>query len=308
VGLLSLVSRRTPATWDSRTRRPPTPKSFGAPPIPVAEPSATLDLTVLHWLRERRRRKLLASPFPAGWEAHLLRNVAHYAWLEERDRQHLRDLVRVFVAEKHWEGCGGLTLSDEMRVTIAAQACLLVLGLPHELYRNVESILVYPSTVVAPPRRLGSFEVPLSPVEGPLPILGQARLRGPVILVWDAVKRTGRHPESGHNVVYHEFAHKLDMLDGRADGTPPLHGRDEYRRWTRICAREFHMLRERAERGERSLLDAYGATSEAEFFAVATEQFFDQPVALRRHHPELYGVLQAFYRQDPAARVALRSA
>lgn len=259
---------------------------------------------MLHWLRERRRRKLLAAPFPVGWEDHILRNVAHYAWLDAQERQQLRDLVRVFVAEKHWEGCGGLTLDDEIRVTIAAQACLLVLGLPHELYRNVQSILVYPSTVVAPQRRLGAFEIPRKPVEGPLPILGEAQMRGPVILVWDAVKRTGRHPESGHNVVYHEFAHKLDMLDGRADGTPPLHGRAEVQRWAEVCTREYLALREHAERGERSLLDEYGASSEAEFFAVATEQFFDQPIALSSRHPELYGVLQAFYRQDPAERVA----
>jgi Mlc titration factor MtfA (ptsG expression regulator) len=263
---------------------------------------------MLHWLRERRRRKLLAAGFPAGWEAYIRCNVAHYRWLDDRERKHLRDLVRVFVAEKHWEGCGGLALSDEMRVTIAAPACLLVLELPHELYRNVHSILVYPSTVVSPQRKLGAFEVPLKPVEGPLPILGQAQLRGPVILVWDAVKRTGRHPESGHNVVYHEFAHKLDMLDGRADGTPPLHGRAEYQRWARVCSRVYRALREQAERGSHSLLDTYGATSEAEFFAVATEEFFDRPPALRRRHPELYEVLRAFYRQDPAARVGDRPA
>jgi Mlc titration factor MtfA (ptsG expression regulator) len=270
--------------------------------------SGILQLVVLHFLRERRRQKLLAAPFPAGWEDHILRNVAHYRWLDAREQQHLRELVRIFVAEKHWEGCGGLALDDEIRVTIAAQACLLVLALPNDLYRNVRSILVYPSTVLLPPRRIGSFEVPLAPVEGPLPILGEAQRQGPVILVWDTVKRTGRHPESGHNVVYHEFAHKLDMLDGRADGTPPLHGRAEYQRWARVCSREFLALREQAARGAHTLLDAYGATNEAEFFAVATELFFDRPEELRRHHAELYAVLQAFYRQDPAARVAARNA
>jgi Mlc titration factor MtfA (ptsG expression regulator) len=127
-----------------------------------------------------------------------------------------------------------------------------------------------------------------------------------VILVWDAVKRTGRHPESGHNVVYHEFAHKLDMLDGRADGTPPLAERSEIQRWSQVCSREFLALREQGARGKESLLDAYGATNEAEFFAVATEYFFDQPVALRSRHLDLYGVLQAFYKQDPAARVRER--
>jgi Mlc titration factor MtfA (ptsG expression regulator) len=229
--------------------------------------------------------------------------MVHYRWLDEREREQLRDLVKVFVAEKHWEGCGGLTLTDEVRVTIAAHACLLILALPHDFYRNVESILVYTSTVVAPARPPGAFEVPRGPVEGPLPILGQARLRGPLIVVWDEVKRSGRHPEQGHNVVYHEFAHKLDMLDGSADGTPPLHGRMEYQRWAEVCSREYLGLRAKAERGQRTFLDAYGGTSEAEFFAVATEQFFDEPIVMRRLHPELYGVLQNFYRQDPAARL-----
>ncbi|MBW1883545.1 MAG: zinc-dependent peptidase [Deltaproteobacteria bacterium] len=263
---------------------------------------------MLHWLRKRRRRHLLSTPYPAGWDEILLRNVVHFRWLDDREQRQLRDMVRIFVAEKRWEGCGGLALNDEIRVTIAAQACLLLLELPHEFYRNVHTILVYPSTVVAPPRPLGAFEIPTRPVEGPLPILGQAQLRGPVVLVWDAVKRTSRHPESGHNVVYHEFAHKLDMLDGRADGTPPLHGRTEYAHWARVCSREYLALRERAARGATGLLDTYGGTNEAEFFAVATEQFFDQPVALRRRHPELFDVLQAFYRQDPAARVAARAA
>ena len=262
-----------------------------------------LRASMLHWFRERRRRKLLALPFPDEWEAAIRRNVAHDRWLLAEERRHLRNLVRVFVDEKHWEGCGGLKLTDEIRVTIAAQACLLILELPHDYYRNVHSILVYPSTVVVPARRPGAFEIPTRPVEAALPVLGEAQFRGPVILVWDAVRRTGRHPESGHNVVYHEFAHKLDMLDGRADGTPPLHDRTEYQTWTRVCSREYLLLREQAKKGRRTLLDAYGATNEAEFFAVATEEFFDQPVALRGQHPELYGLLQAFYLQNPAVRV-----
>jgi Mlc titration factor MtfA (ptsG expression regulator) len=230
------------------------------------------------------------------------RNVAHYRWLDPDEAKRLRDLVRVFVAEKHWEGCGGLVLDDEIRVTIAAQACMLILGLPDDSYRRVATILVYPSTVVLPERHLGAFEVPLAPVSGPLPILGEAQRRGPVVLVWDAVERTGRHPERGHNVVYHEFAHKLDMLDGRADGTPPLHDRAEIERWASVCAREYLALRKQVAQGESSLLDGYGATNEAEFFAVATELFFDRPRALRARHADLYQILQRYYRQDPAAR------
>jgi len=262
---------------------------------------------VFKWIQRRRRKQLLSKPFPGAWEAIIRGNVAHDAWLNIEERKHLRDLVRVFVAEKSWEGCGGLVLTDEIRVTVAAQACLLILKRPDDLYRKVHSILIYPSTVVIPPRRPGAFEIPNQPIRESQPILGEAKLRGPVILVWDAVKRTGRHPESGHNVVYHEFAHKLDMLDGRADGTPPMAEHTEIQRWREVCSREYLALREQKARGQKSLLDAYGATNEAEFFAVATEHFFDQPSALRSHHPDLYEVLQAFYRQDPARRVRERN-
>jgi len=259
---------------------------------------------MFNWLARRRRKNLLATPFPQDWEATIRRNVAHDKWLDADERRHLRDLVRVFIAEKSWEGCGGLVLTDEIRVTVAAQACLLILKLPDDLYRKVHSILIYPSTVIVPPRRPSVFEILDRPVEPDQPVLGEAQLLGPVILVWDAVKRTGRHPESGHNVVYHEFAHKLDMLDGRADGTPPLARRSEILRWRKVCSREYLALRERKARGQKGLLDVYGATNEAEFFAVATEFFFDQPIALHRHHRELYDVLKAFYQQDPATRVA----
>jgi Mlc titration factor MtfA (ptsG expression regulator) len=135
------------------------------------------------------------------------------------------------------------------------------------------------------------------------PIIGQAFQQGPVIIIWDAALHGGRHPELGHNVVYHEFAHKLDMLDGAADGTPPLRDRAEYRDWVQTCSREYLRLKHDAERGKKSFLNAYGATNEAEFFAVATEQFFDQPLLMIKHAPDLYRVLKEYYRQDPAQRV-----
>lgn len=257
---------------------------------------------VARWLRERRRRKLTSEPFPGDWEAIVRSNCAHYAVLDAEERARLCAFIAIFVAEKSWEGCGGLELDDEIRVTISAQAGFLVLGLPHEYYRNVQSILVYPTTVVTPDRPLGSFEVSGAPVTARIPILGEAQLRGPVLLVWDAVKHGARHPEQGHDVVYHEFAHKLDMLDGAADGTPPRQNRTELKRWAEVCSRAFLGLRERVAAGKPTFLDEYGATSEAEFFAVATEFFFDRPVAMRRHEPELYGLLRDFYQQDPASR------
>ena len=261
---------------------------------------------MFHWLRDHRRTELRERPFPPEWETLVAANVAHYRMLNNLDRTELCALTQVFLEEKQWEGCGGLDLTDEIRVTIAAQACLLLLGIPHDYYRNVESILIYPSTVVLPERQPGVFERIDGPVEASVPLLGQAFTRGPVILVWDAVLRGARHPEKGHNVVYHEFAHKLDMLDGAADGTPILIDRDRLAEWVAVCSREFLRLRRLAETGQKTFLDAYGATNEAEFFAVATEEFFDRPLALQQHAPDLYDVLRAYYNQDPAERVVRR--
>ncbi|MCX6225323.1 MAG: zinc-dependent peptidase [Bacteroidia bacterium] len=259
------------------------------------------------WFANRRRKKIIQESFPFAWEDILRRNVAHYCMLDDVERAHLRALTQVFIAEKDWEGCGGLALTDEIRVTISAQACLLLLALPHNYYQNVETIIVYPSTVVPPQRKLGFFETAIAPIDESRPIIGQAFQQGPVIIIWDAALHGGRHPESGHNVVYHEFAHKLDMLDGAADGTPPLRDRAEYRDWVQTCSREYLRLKHDAEHGRKSFLNAYGATNEAEFFAVATEQFFDQPYLMIKNAPDLYRVLKEYYRQDPALRTGENS-
>jgi Mlc titration factor MtfA (ptsG expression regulator) len=258
---------------------------------------------MFHWIRDHHRDEVRKRPFPPEWDSFVRANVAHYSMLDDAERTELCATMQVFLEEKHWEGCGGLDLTDEIRVTIAAQACLLQLGLPHDYYRNVESILVYPSTVVTPEHQPGVFERVGSPVDAPTPILGQSFAQGPVILVWDAVLHDARHPEQGHNLVYHEFAHKLDLLDGTADGTPPFGDRDQIAEWVSVCSREFLRLRGLAEKGYKTFLDSYGAKNEAEFFAVATEEFFDRPLALQQHAPDLYHVLSAYYRQDPAGRV-----
>ena len=258
---------------------------------------------MFHWIHDTFCNELHESPFSPEWETILASNVPHYRYLHTDEQRTMQRMIQQFVAEKTWEGCGGLELTDEIRVTIAAEACLLQLGLPHDCYRTVESLLIYPSTVVLPERHPGVFEQISGPVREQLPILGQAWRRGPVILVWDAVLHDARHPEQGHNVVYHEFAHKLDMLDGTADGTPPLAGREQMDQWITVCNREFIRLRALAAKGQKTFLDAYGTTNEAEFFAVATEEFFDRPLRLQQHAPDLYRVLGSYYGQDPAARV-----
>jgi Mlc titration factor MtfA (ptsG expression regulator) len=259
---------------------------------------------MFRWFINRRRKKLTRAPFSSLWDDIIRHNVGHYCFLDDAERAHLRALIQVFIAEKYWEAAGGLELTDEIRVTISAQACLLLLGLPHNYYKNVKSIIVYPSTVVSPTRKSGFFENTLAPVGPAQPIIGQAFQRGPVIIIWDAALRGGRHPKSGHNVIYHEFAHKLDMLDGSADGTPPLKDRAEYRDWVQTCSDEYLRLKNRTEKGKKSFLNAYAATNEAEFFAVATEQFFDQPLLMIKHAPDLYRVLKTYYRQDPCQRVS----
>lgn len=253
-----------------------------------------------------RRRKLIKAPFPSDWEDIIRRNVIQYSALDNEERKHLRELIRIFIAEKTWEGCGGLELTDEIRVTISALACLLILNIPHNFYDNVETVIVYPSEVVLPQRKPGFFEITLEPLETTGPVSGQAFHQGPLMIVWDAVLESILHPGSGYNVVYHEFAHKLDMQDGVADGTPRLRDRGEYRDWVKTCTSEYLKLLTDVKKGRQTFLDEYGATDEAEFFAVATEHFFDQPVQMKKSAPELYRVLKEFYRQDPAGRMKKR--
>jgi MtfA peptidase len=252
---------------------------------------------IFAWLRNRRRRALLATPFPAEWLAYLQRNVALYSLLTEAEQARLRDDLRIFIAEKNWEGCGGLTITDEMKVTIAAQACILLLGIEHDYFSRVLSILVYPSAYRGVDR-----ENP-APIEEPAR-LGEAWYRGPVVLDWEAARGAGRDPRDGRNLVFHEFAHQLDFLDGLADGTPPLRNREQYRRWHDVMTAEYARLVEESQHGRPRVLDSYGATNPAEFFAVATECFFEKPVQVRGRHPQLYEVLRDYYHQDPAARFA----
>jgi Mlc titration factor MtfA (ptsG expression regulator) len=251
------------------------------------------------WLKRRARRRLLREPFPDQWRPHLER-VRLYTLLSPEDRRRLEDSLRIIIAEKHWEECGGMKISDEVKVVIAALASIPLLNLRHAYYRNVMSILVYPDTFKVPNQQLRGGGIVQ---EGSSATLGLASLQGPVVLAWDAVRRGNENAEDGRNVVLHEFAHKLDMLDRFADGAPPLGSRQQYRAWARIMTEEFDGLKEQARKGRRTLLDKYGATNPAEFFAVATEHFFEQPRQMQRKHEPLYGLLVDYYRQDPAGRL-----
>jgi Mlc titration factor MtfA (ptsG expression regulator) len=251
------------------------------------------------WLKQRRRRKILETPFPSEWRDFVHRNVAHYRYLSSREQAKMRDDLRIFLAEKNWEGCGGLQLTDEIKVTISAQACLLVLGMEHNYFDRVATILVYPHGYVSHREEPG----PDGQVHtGPQARRGEAWYRGPVILSWADVRAEAREPGQGHNLVAHEFAHQLDMLDGVINGTPRLGGEDELLRWKEVMTAEYQRLIDESELGRATLLDQYGTTNEAEFYAVATECFFDLPVELQQHHPRLYDLLRDYYNQDPAER------
>jgi Mlc titration factor MtfA (ptsG expression regulator) len=249
-----------------------------------------------NWWKQRRRRKILARPFPAAWELVLHENFAIYRRLSTDERQRLNERSQIFVAEKYWEGCGGLVMTDEIRITIAAQACLLVLGLEHEFYDRLLSVLVYPTGYFADERR----HLPAGVVsEETVLRLGEAWTSGPVILSWDDVLDGGRFPGNGRNVVFHEFAHVLDLDHSGPDGTPELADAERYRTWHEVMTAEYNRLRRRSERRQKTLLDPYGATDEAEFFAVATETFFERPLQLADQHPQLFPLLRDFFRQDP---------
>ena len=242
----------------------------------------------------RRRRARL----PDDAEAIIAANVAHWRWLGADERQRLLADTEWILVRKHWEAARGFDLDDTIRVVIAAQAALLILGLSTDHYRGVSAIVVHPTTAFRRGERAGP--VPGTRTDHVMPIFGLAQdRRGPVLIAWDRALAGARHPERGHNVVLHEFAHKLDMLDGLVDGTPPL-PRGDVTEWVRVCTSVFDSLR----RGEpRPPLRDYGSVNPGEFFAVATESFFDQPVELAANEPELYAVLTAFYQQDPATRV-----
>jgi Mlc titration factor MtfA (ptsG expression regulator) len=244
------------------------------------------------FFKRRRRERLKVVPFPLEWDDYLRKNVPFHARLSEAERMELQGLVNVFLAEKHFEGCGGLALTDEIKVTIAAQACLLLLHRDTDCYRRLVTILIYPSAYQAKSlESLGGGFV----LEGEQVRLGEAWTTGVVVLSWDDVLAGASDIHDGQNVVLHEFAHQLDQEDGVADGAPILDRRSRYLAWARVLGAEYERLRQ----GGTSALDTYGATNPAEFFAVATECFFEKPVQMKKRHPELYEELKEYYRQDP---------
>ena len=253
------------------------------------------------FFKKRRREGLRTQPFPSAWLNIIERNFPIYDRLPQADQQELQGHIQVFLAEKLFEGCGGLELTDEIKVTIAAGACLLLLHRETDYYPRLITILVYPHAYLAK----GAVSIGGGAVlESETARLGEAWKDGLVVLSWDDVRQGASDFHDGHNVVLHEFAHQLDQQDGAADGAPILEHRSQYVAWARVLSDDYEQLRQDAEHGRKNVLDKYGATNPAEFFAVATECFFEKPIPLRRKHPQLYDELKEYYRQDPAELVS----
>jgi MtfA peptidase len=244
-----------------------------------------------------RPRPSFHPPVPAAWQHVLRSRVPLASRLTSGQRDRLLQKMQELIHGCRWEGCAGLTLTEEMQVVIAAHACLLVLEHPGEPYPGLRSILVYPGTFR--PRRF-SWTPSAETEHQEDPALGESWKQGVVILAWDSADAGARDPADGQNVVLHEFAHQLDGADGRFDGTPRLASAAALASWTSMLDVDFDRLVAEVEAGRPGVLDPYGATDRAEFFAVATESFFERPAELRAEHPALYQAMRQYYGQDPA--------
>lgn len=243
-----------------------------------------------------RLRRLLARPLPPSAVALLNEHIPVYGRLPAELQQQLQVLVVRFLHEKKFVGCDGLEVTDEMRLTIAGQACLLLLNRHTRVFPALHSILIYPTEFFVPRSDVGPGGV-ITP--GGHGLLGESWGDGRVILSWDAVRRGASDWTDGQNVVLHEFAHQLDTESGAANGAPYLGSQESYRSWSEVLSRDFAHLRHDAMYRQHSVLDHYGATNPAEFFAVATETFFEKPLQMAEHHGELFAELGKYYRVDP---------
>jgi Mlc titration factor MtfA (ptsG expression regulator) len=244
-----------------------------------------------------RRNRLRTQPFPASRLAILQRNIPYYQRLTASEREQLHGNIQVFIAEKNFEGCGGLEITGEMKVTIAAYACILLLNRQHDFYPRLQSILVYPDVYPAAVRRIAPGNIA---VEGHEMRAGESWRTGAVVLSWNHVLRRPSEVPEGRNVALHEFAHQIDQENGFVDGAPGLSTSSQYAAWASVLGSEFATLSEQTATDQPTLIDKYGATEPAEFFAVVTEYFFEKSLQLQQRHPELYQELRRFYRQDPA--------
>jgi len=247
-------------------------------------------LVKLH--RDRLRERL----FPKHWLTIVESNLAIYNALSDSQQKQLQGYIQVFLKEKQFIGCLGLQITEEMKVTIAAMACLLLFGDHKTYFPNLRSILIYPNAYIVTETVMSDRYVV---EERRVARLGESWTKDQLILSWDQVRQDLLNWHDGHNVVLHEFAHQLDQEDGIAEGVPILPRALDYAVWAKIMTAEYLQLCDRVEKSKKTVIDSYGATNPAEFFAVATEAFFEKPIQLNQKHQDLYELLQRYYRLDP---------
>ncbi|HEV7930276.1 MAG TPA: M90 family metallopeptidase [Nitrosospira sp.] len=245
-----------------------------------------------------RGRILKHEPLPDDLWRHVVAPVQFLRGLNSSELERLRECVTLFLHAKQINGALGLIVTDEMRATIAAQACILVLNLDLDYYDGWVEIIVYPGGFVRDYEYIDEDGVVHHARES---ASGESWLGGPVILSWEDAATVG--PDSGYNVVIHEFAHKLDMLNGDANGFPPLHADMSREVWSAVFTRAYADFCKRIDEDEATALDPYAAENPSEFFAVMSEAFFQTPLVVRSHYPAVYEQLASFYRQDPALRL-----
>ncbi len=267
--------------------------------IPVIILGLVVGCSAVTWLIVASRRRarisaLMRAPFPEEWRIILTQNLPPYAKLPEPLRKRLEGSIHVFLDDKHIEGCGGQEITDEIRVTIAAQACLLLLGRDSRCYPKLKSVLVYPHTYVA-----GGKGVFGSQDDPPSVRLGESWQSGAVVLSWNSVKGGAVKFYDGHHVPMHEFAHQLDQEDGASDGTPILGSLSAYASWAHCLTNEYRSFLKRVGAHKKTVIDEYGATNAAEFFATASETFFERPQRLQKKRPDLFAELKHYYNVDP---------
>jgi len=235
------------------------------------------------------------KPFPDEWRKILSDGWPIYRRLPEELKNELEQLTLVFLDRIEFRGVEGLKVTDEIRVLTAAQACLLLLNQGTFFTNKLKSVVMYPKAYKATTRDSFGAES----AERQIAVQGQSWENGLVALSWDNTHTGAANTRDGRNLVLHEFAHQLDQADGLADGAPALGSKEQYRRWQTVCSRVFADLQDKVDRGQKTVIDEYGATNPAEFFSVATETFFEKPSQLNKKRPELYKLLREYYRVDP---------
>jgi MtfA peptidase len=243
------------------------------------------------WQRDR----LMAQQFSKSWLNIIKGNLSIYSNLTAKQQKELQGYVQVFLKEKQFIGCLGLQITEEIKVTIAAIACLLLFGDRKTYFPNLRSILVYPTAYIVNEMVMNSYVVE----ERRVARLGESWTRDQLVLSWEQVQQDILNWQDGHNVILHEFAHQLDQEDGQAEGVPILPRALDYEVWKQVMSAEYLQLCDRLENNQKTVINSYGATNPAEFFAVVTEAFFEKPKQLNQKHQDLYELLQRYYRLDP---------